>query len=190
MARRHDLVGLTVLAMLTVRAAHPYELHRFIVDTHKDFITGLPRSLYHAVERLAKDELIVPAGTDREGRRPERTVYEITDEGREELATRLRRLLETPDPDRLTFVAAVSLMGCLPLADAQRALRTRGAAIEGILAGLDAHMRALDAGGLPRILMLEIEYEQALYTAELDWITGLLDRLDKGELDWAPTIEM
>ncbi|MGP3934370.1 PadR family transcriptional regulator [Nonomuraea sp. KM88] len=190
MARRHDLVGLTVLAMLTVRAAHPYELHRFIVDTHKDFITGLPRSLYHAVERLAKDELIVPAGTGREGRRPERTVYEITDEGREELATRLRRLLETPDPNRLTFVAAVSLMGCLPLADAQRALRTRGAAIEGVLAGLDAHMRALDAGGLPRVLMLEIEYEQALYTAELGWITGLLDRLGRGELDWSPTIEM
>ena len=42
MARRHDLVGLTVLAMLSVRASHPYELHRFIVDTHKDYVTGLP----------------------------------------------------------------------------------------------------------------------------------------------------
>jgi DNA-binding PadR family transcriptional regulator len=190
MARRHDLVGLTVLALLTVRAAHPYELHRFIVDTHKDYITGLPRSLYHAVERLTADELIVPAKTDREGRRPERTVYEITEEGREELATRLRQLLERPDPDRRAFVAAVSLIGCLPLPDARRALRGRAATIEGALAGMDAHLRALADSGLPEVLMLEVEYEQALQKAELDWIRGLLDRLDKGELDWAPSTPM
>ncbi|MGN9837603.1 PadR family transcriptional regulator [Nonomuraea sp. H19] len=183
MARRHDLVGLTVLALLTVRSAHPYELHRFIVDTHKDYITGLPRSLYHAVERLARDELITPAKTGREGRRPERTVYEITEEGRAELATRLRQLLEKPDPDRRAFVAAVSLIGCLPSADAQRALRGRAAAIEGTLAGMDAHLRAMAESGLPAILMLEVEYEKALYAAELDWIRGALDRLGEGELD-------
>ncbi|MFB4276164.1 PadR family transcriptional regulator [Nonomuraea sp. MTCD27] len=190
MARRHDLVGLTVLALLSVRPSHPYELHRFIVDTHKDYITGLPRSLYHAVERLAKDELIAPAGTGREGRRPERTVYEITGEGREELRTRLRQLLEKPDPDRRAFVAAVSLIGCLPLAEAQRALRARAATIEGLLAGMEAHLRAVADSGLPAILTLEVEIERALYTAELKWIKDLFDRLDKGELDWETTIEM
>ncbi|MFG1708508.1 PadR family transcriptional regulator [Nonomuraea sp. M3C6] len=190
MARRHDLVGLTVLALLTVRASHPYELHRFIIDTHKDYITGLPRSLYHAVERLARDELIVPAKTDREGRRPERTVYEITDEGREELATRLRQLLETPDPDRRAFVAAVSLIGCLPLPEAQRALRGRAATIEGLLTGMQAHVRAIADSGLPAILMLEVEFEQALYTAELDWIRKVLDRLGKGELDWGSSVDL
>ncbi|MFI7615541.1 PadR family transcriptional regulator [Nonomuraea terrae] len=190
MARRHDLVGLTVLALLSVRASHPYELHRFILDTHKDYITGLPRSLYHAVERLAGDELIAPAGTGREGRRPERTVYEITDEGRAELRARLRQLLENPDPDRRVFVAAVSLIGCLPLPEAQRALRARAATIEGLVAGMEAHMRALADEGLPAILTLEVEAERALYTAELDWIRGVLDRLDKGELDWEVTVEM
>ncbi|MFF4620082.1 PadR family transcriptional regulator [Nonomuraea jabiensis] len=190
MAQRHSLVGLTVLALLTVRPSHPYELHRFIIDTHKDYITGLPRSLYHAVERLAKDELIVPSKTDREGRRPERTVYEITDEGRRELVTRLRQLLEKPDPDRRAFVAAVSLMGCLPLPEAQRALRGRAATIEGVLAGMEAHLRAMTDSGLPAILMLEVECEQALHTAELGWIKGLLDRLDRGELDWETPVEM
>ncbi|MEV5557281.1 PadR family transcriptional regulator [Nonomuraea wenchangensis] len=186
MARRHDLVGLTVLALLTLRAAHPYELHRLIVDWHKDYITGLPRSLYHAVERLARDEFIVPAKTDREGRRPERTVYEITDEGREELAARLRLLLERPDPDRRAFVAAVSLMGCLPPPETARALRARAATIEGVLAGMDAHRRAMAEDGLPAVLALELEYEQALHRAELAWLGDLLDRLDKGELDWSP----
>ncbi|MER7503650.1 PadR family transcriptional regulator [Nonomuraea pusilla] len=187
MARRHDLVGLTVLALLTVRASHPYELHRMIVETHKDYVTGLPRSLYHAVERLAGDELIVPAATGREGRRPERTVYEITDEGRRELITRLRHLLETPDTDRRGFTAAVSLIGCLPEDEARRALRTRAATLEGSIAGMRAHIRAMADSGLPAVLMLEVEYAQALCAAELDWITNLLDRLDRGGIDWPTT---
>jgi DNA-binding PadR family transcriptional regulator len=189
MAQRHDLVGLTVLAMLSVRASHPYELHRFIIDTHKDYVTGLPRSLYHAVERLAKDDLIVPAKTDREGRRPERTVYEITDEGREELGTRLRRLLERPDADRRTLMAAVSLIGALEPPDAKRALRTRTASIEGTISGLEAHRKAMADSGLPEILALEMEYDQTLYEAELAWIRTVLDRLDKGELDWTGTVK-
>ncbi|MFC5823323.1 PadR family transcriptional regulator [Nonomuraea insulae] len=190
MARRHDLVGLTVLALLSVRASHPYELHRFIVDTHKDYITGLPRSLYHAVERLTRDELIAPAGTDREGRRPERTVYEITDEGRQELRTRLRQLLEKPEPDRRAFVAAISLIGCLPMSEAQRALRGRAATIEGLLTGMEAHIRALADSGLPPVLTLEVEVERALYAAELKWINDLSGRFTRGELDWESTVEM
>ncbi|WP_214319226.1 PadR family transcriptional regulator [Nonomuraea sediminis] len=189
MARRHDLVGLTVLALLTVRAGHPYELHRFIVDTHKDYITGLPRSLYHAVERLARDELIVPVETHREGRRPERTVYEITEEGRAQLETQLRRLLEEPDPDRRAFVAAVSLIGCLPPSEAARALRARAATLEGALVGIDAHIRAVVDSGLPEILMLEIEYERRLHQADLDWAREVIERIEKGELDWSGTVK-
>ncbi|WP_084965932.1 PadR family transcriptional regulator [Thermoactinospora rubra] len=188
MARRPNLVGLTVLAMLSVRASHPYELHRFIVDTHKDYVTGLPRSLYHAVERLAKEELIVPVETSREGRRPERTVYEITDEGRRELRTRLRELLERPDPDRRAFVAAISLIGCLPAAEAVRALRARTATLEGRIAGFEAHVRELRERDLPDVLWLEVDYERALAVTELDWLRGLVARAEKGELDWPGTV--
>jgi DNA-binding PadR family transcriptional regulator len=189
MARRPDLVGLTVLAMLSVRPGHPYELHRFIVDTHKDYVTGLPRSLYHAVERLAGEELIVPVETSREGRRPERTVYEITDEGRRELATRLRALLENPGAERRTFTAAVSLLGVLPVPDAVQSLRTRAAALEGALAGMNAQLKALKDGGLPDLLVIEIDYERALTETELAWVRRLVARLESGELEWSGTVQ-
>ncbi|MEV0582673.1 PadR family transcriptional regulator [Nonomuraea sp. NPDC050310] len=189
MARRPDLVGLTVLAVLTVRAAHPYELHRFIVDTHKDHVTGLPRSLYHAVERLARDELIVPVETSREGRRPERTVYEITDAGRHEVALRARALLATPDADRRAFLAAVSLLGVLPAAEVARALRSRTAGLEGRLAGLEAHLREAAASGLPPVLTLETEGELALTRAELDWVREVVRRVERGDLAWPDTLK-
>ncbi|MGC5009896.1 PadR family transcriptional regulator [Streptosporangium sp. DT93] len=184
MARGEDLAGLTVLALLSVRPSHPYEMHRFVVDTHKDYLTGLPRSLYHAVDRLVRDELIVPAHTGREGRRPERTVYELTGEGRAELATRLRRLLEEVGPGALAFTAALSMAGCLPPAEVERALRGRAAVLEGRVVTATETLRGLIEGGLPPILLLEVEYEHALRSAELGWVRGLLARLESGEVIW------
>ncbi|GAA3079330.1 PadR family transcriptional regulator [Streptosporangium carneum] len=184
MPRSPDLVGLTVLALLSVKASHPYEMHRLILDTHKDYVTGLPRSLYHAVDRLAGDELIVPVETSREGRRPERTVYRLSDEGRAELGTRLRRLLAEPGQDRRHFLAAISLIGCLSEPDAERALLTRAAALESAVFACDAHLRSLEESGLPRLLLLELECERALRGAELDWVRSVLERLGTGELSW------
>ncbi|WP_084195803.1 PadR family transcriptional regulator [Streptosporangium amethystogenes] len=188
MARGVDLVGLTVLALLSVRPSHPYEMHRFVVDTHKDYVTGLPRSLYHAVDRLVRDELIAAVQTSRAGRRPERTVYELTDEGRAELATRLRRLLEEVGPDSRTFTAAVSLMGCLPTAEVERALRVRAATLEGRVVAADAGLKGLAESGLPPVLLLELECERALRAAERDWVRGLLVRLEAGEITWTGSL--
>jgi DNA-binding PadR family transcriptional regulator len=180
-----DLVGLTVLALLSVRPSHPYELHRYILDTHKDFVTGLPRSLYHAVDRLSRDELIAAAEITREGHRPERTVYEITGEGRAELSSRLRRLLEQPDPDLRIFSAAVSLAGCLRPEEVERSLRTRAATLQGLLVSADSHLTALGRSGLPRLLMLEIELERSVRAAELDWVRGVLNDLGSHALTWS-----
>lgn len=188
MVRGHDLVGLTVLALLSVRESHPYDLNRIIVTTHKDYVTGLPRSAYHAVDRLAKQELIEPSEMVREGRRPERTVYRITDDGRAELASRLRALIETPELDRRTFVAAVSLLGCLPVPDARQSLATRAATIAGTVTGLAAQLDALRESGLPELLALELEYERSIQQAELDWIRSVLDRLEDGGLDWSGAV--
>lgn len=177
-----DLVDLTVLALLSVRPSHPYEMHRFVVDTHKDYVTGLPRSLYHAVDRLVAAELVAAFGTRRAGRRPERTVYQITDAGRAELSARLRALLERPRTEVTVFAAAVSLLGCLSPDEARASLAVRADALTEITDGLAATMRDLD---LPRLLTLELEYEHAVRAAELDWTRRVLDDLGT-TLTWSP----
>lgn len=178
---RWDITGTMVLALLAQRSRHPYELHRFIIDTHKDFVTGLPRSLYHAVERLARDGLIEPVEITREGRAPERTVYAVTAEGRRELAHRLRRMLERPDRDTTVMIAALSLVGALDPREVERCLRTRAATLEGAIASAEAVLAGLD---LPRVLLLETEYERTLHAAELAWLRGVLDDLRSGDLHW------
>lgn len=178
-----DLVALTVLALLLQGPRHTYEMHRLILDTHKDFVTGLPRSMYHAVQRLARDGLIEATGTSREGNRPERTTYRLTDDGGAELASRVRRLLERPDPDATLLVAALSFVGCLPVDEARLALATREATLEGQLTTVTNQLGSLSEA-LPRVHLLEAEYERARVSAELAWVRRVLADLTSGELGW------
>jgi DNA-binding PadR family transcriptional regulator len=178
-----DLVGLTVLALLSQGERHTYDMHRQIVDTHKDFVVGLPRSMYHAVERLSRDDLIVPVETTREAGRPERTSYRITDAGREELRARARRLVRTPDRDTTLFVAALSYLGCLPVAEAREALAVRETTLDEAATHAQTQLDVL-AKQLPRLLLIEVEYEIARATGERDWVRTIIADLDSGALSW------
>src|SRR4029079_12055099 len=103
-----DVTALTVLALLSERPRHPYEMQRLIRQRHKEFVTGLPRSLYRAVDRLVGVDLIEPIETSREGNRPERTVYQITAEGSKVFFSWLGELLAIPSSESPPFVAAIS----------------------------------------------------------------------------------
>lgn len=179
-----DLVGLTVLAVLGKEPRHAYYLHRFIIDTHKDYVTGLPRSLYHAVDRLERDGLIAPVETTRDGRRPERTVYEITDRGRAELAERLRQVLTTVGRDTTPFVAALSLMGGLAADEVEQALHARSAMLRERVESAEVTISGLADAGLSRLPLLKIEYERSRDAAELAWVEALVDDLHEGRIDW------
>ena len=70
-------------------------------------------SVYGALKRLASEELIREVRTERVGNRPERTVYEITGEGRRALAAvrdqALRELARTNDPFDLALAQSRDL---------------------------------------------------------------------------------
>src|SRR5215472_16681112 len=110
-SRRPNLWSLTVLCLLRVRPMHPYEMQRLIREWHKDEFLDLKRgSLYHAIERLRKAECIDPIETSREGRRPERTVYRLTEKGEAEVIRWLGELLARPLPEPTPFFAALSFL--------------------------------------------------------------------------------
>src|SRR5215831_4317607 len=120
-----DLTAITTLGLVTERPRHPYEMQRLIRNRGKSFVKGLPRSLYHAIDRLAKEGLVEVAETSRDGRRPERTLYSATDAGRDALQGWLTALLATPEDDPATYYAALSMIAYLEPADALAALKER-----------------------------------------------------------------
>src|SRR5215216_669066 len=78
-------LALAVMALLYERPMHPYEMVSLMRERGKHESVRLRySSLYSVVGALEREGLIVPKETVREGRRPKRTVYEITGAGREE----------------------------------------------------------------------------------------------------------
>jgi len=76
---------LIVLGILMEGEKHPYEIGQIVKERDMDrYIKFQKGSLYYAVEQLEKQGLIEVADTVREGKRPDRTVYRITDLGKDE----------------------------------------------------------------------------------------------------------
>src|ERR1039458_7890841 len=84
-------LGLAVLGLLQVGPLHPYGIQRLIKLWGKEKVVnvGQRANLYRMINRLNEAGLIVVRQTERDQQFPERTVYELTDEGRNRKSTRL-----------------------------------------------------------------------------------------------------
>jgi DNA-binding PadR family transcriptional regulator len=110
---------------------HPYEMGVILRQRHKEESIKLRYgSLYTVIDFLLKEGLIIARETAREGRRPERTVYEITPAGSEELRAWMADLLARPVKEYPQFEAALCLLPVLPPDEALLLLRKRLHALE------------------------------------------------------------
>jgi DNA-binding PadR family transcriptional regulator len=183
-SKHRSLWELVVLAFLRERPMHPYEMQRLLRERHKDDLLVLKRgSLYHAIHRLLSAGWIASAGVDRDGRRPERTTYQITKEGREELIRWLREMISIPQREPSEFMASMSFLIHLPPEDAIQRLEERGRWLERQIADLDAGLAAVKRH-VDRIHLIESEYLQAMRSAELRWVHNLAGELRSGQLNW------
>jgi DNA-binding PadR family transcriptional regulator len=185
MAKRRkvsNLMALAVLALLIEKPMHPYEIASKMrergAEQNIQFKWG---SLYTVVDNLEKHGFIEATGTDRQGRRPERTVYAITDTGRAELTDWVRELVGIPERQPLRFQAALSVLGVLAPDDAVRQLESRVRRLEADNAGRAAVL-ARHSQEIPRIFLVESEYELALRRAEAEWVRGLLAEIEDDSL--------
>ena len=75
-------LGLMVLALLGEGDMHPYEMMRLLRQRRDDrLVTITNGTMYHTVARLERAGLLAEVGVDRDGNRPERTTYALTDAG-------------------------------------------------------------------------------------------------------------
>jgi len=178
MARKvRNLLGLAVLATLTERPMHPYEMATVIGERGKDRDMGLKwGSLYTVVRNLHRHGFIEVAENARRGARPERTVYRITGDGRRELQDWVRELIAVPVHEPPRFEAGLSVWVALAPDEIVVLLRQRLARLDeensAQRAALDEHRREV-----PRMFLVEAEYDLALREADAEFTRGLLDEL-------------
>src|SRR5262245_53576221 len=177
-------LALAALACLFERPMHPYEMATTMRERGKDQSIKLNYgSLYTVVEALQQNGLIVAQETEREGRRPERTVYRLTDAGRLELIDWVSELLSVPAKEFTRFEAGLSLAGVLPPEDVTALLRQRCNALEIAISQDRSALQFLRQRGLARIFVIETEYQLAMREAELAWTRSLVEEIASGTLE-------
>ena len=172
-----NLLALAVLSTVYQRPMHRYEMASVMRARGKEQDMDIKwGSLYTVVGNLEKHGFLETIGNTREGSRPERTIYQITDAGRRELVDWTRELLSTVSPEHPRFAAGLSVIAALPPEEAIELLQLRLHTLEAALA---AQRRAIqDALALvPRLFLTETEYTIAIVGAEVTWVRSLLGEL-------------
>ncbi|HEY1652014.1 MAG TPA: PadR family transcriptional regulator [Acidimicrobiales bacterium] len=183
-ASRTNPLALAVLVSLYEKPMHPYEVAQTLRHRVKHESVRLNYgSLYAVVESLEKKGFIKATGTVREGKRPERTVYEITDDGVREMNDWMTDLIAVPAKEYPAFMAGLSFLASLPPDEALAALQNRADTLKMTLIGMRSAMKAAQQAGLPRLFELEGEYEEHQLSAELKWVNALIGEMNLGSLE-------
>jgi DNA-binding PadR family transcriptional regulator len=174
------------LALLRERPMHGYEMFRTLVQRHADRIVQVrPGSLYHAVDRLTEEKLIRQAATARDGKRPERVIYEITDAGVESLGERVCELIATPGQEFSQFVVALAEIDTVDPDTAANAVDDRVGALEAHIAEIAA---LREAGVTPASYRLALDYLLTTMKTQLSWLREFAPSLRSGQLDWRKAV--
>ena len=180
--RPRSPLWMVVLALVSEEPMHPYRMQALIKERGKDQIANVAQrnSVYQTIAALLRAGLIAIRETSRDERRPERTVYEVTPEGRRTLQAWMKEVLSTPAREFPDFPAALSLVAGAGPGEVRGLLEARITALEARLVELEQPVP-----NLPRLFLLESEYMAALVRAQIDWLRGVTEDLRSGRLTWS-----
>ena len=161
---------------------YPYEMAATLRQRGKDEAIKINwGSLYTVVQNLEKYGFIEAVDVAREGRQPERTTYQITDAGREELKDWVRELISEPEREYTRFEAALGECAVLPPNELAGLLQRRLDALDAAIAQHETGLEAL-VTQIPRLFLIESEYHLALRRAEAEWVAGTADGVHRRQL--------
>ena len=183
-------LALSILELLDEHPMHPYEMASTMrIRHHDEFIRLNFGTLYHTVDVLERNGWVVPVEKEKEGRRPERTIYNLTDSGREVLTRTIGELLRRPLKDYPHFAAGLMFMHHLTAQDAASHLVERAAGLDVIIAKFESVLDELLRRGVTRLALIEVEHKIAMLDAERKWVRKLEREITEGKLEWKAGID-
>lgn len=183
-----EVTRLTLLALLAALGPrHGYGLRAVMeswrMDAWADIRYG---SIYQVLPRMAKEGLVEEVARHREGRRPTRSTYAITDAGRAELRRLLRHAWSSPLREAQPINVALSFfdLGLLGADEVDDCLRRRLGWLEEGAAQLQAEeertLALYSDLGAARRLADHFDHFRYLLDVERSWTQQVLDHLRSG----------
>lgn len=178
-------LALMALELLHERPMHPYEMHQLLRARSAGIVVKLSAgSLYRTIERMAARGYLEFVETSREGRRPERTTYRITEAGRDAFAERVREIIAEPEAEFPIYPVGIGLLHTLDRDDALIQLRRREMDIAANIARIKVYIDNLQNGDIPEMYWVDTKLMLALQQAELDWTSRFIADIESEALSW------
>lgn len=176
-------VQLAILGFLREKEFYGYELKKVMERFMSEWSDIKFGSIYYALEKLAQDGLVEPVREEKTGNNPARTVFRITDAGREAF----RRLLEDTlrNFQRQYYPLDIGLFFSFNLDRAKVAamLRDKAEFIKELLTHLNAHEDKLRQNPhIPEMAPWLVRHSREHLLAEVEWLKTLAERCEQHDL--------
>jgi DNA-binding PadR family transcriptional regulator len=172
---------LVILGLLHHGPLHGYELKRLIEEEMGDW-TAIPfGSIYFALGKLREEGSVVAREQEREGKRPEKTVYAITEKGKEVFLSLLRETLGSQEAQKFEIDQALAFSEALPREEVSAFFKARVGGLAEAIAQLARHeAEQMSAETIPPIARAIFLHGKLHLQAELDWSRTVLESIERG----------
>jgi DNA-binding PadR family transcriptional regulator len=174
---------LVILALLRDQPLHGYEIKQIIEEHMGDWTNIAFGSIYFALGKLAEEGMIEKIATEKEGNRPSRSVYQITNAGRDEFLKEMRAVWGDLERQYFAIDVGLAFMSALPPEEIKRYLHRRVKTLEEAAHYLDGHENEQAyQPGVPTSVGMIFEHTRLHLEAELAWTHQLLEQVESGKL--------
>jgi DNA-binding PadR family transcriptional regulator len=172
---------LVILGLLRERPLYGYELKHIIEEHMGDWTNIAFGSIYFALKKLSEEGFVEQIAIEREGRRPSRSVYQITEAGQVEFLRLLREVWREVERHYYAIDIALAFIEALPIEEVKGYVGNRIAQLEETLQHLDEHkaeILALEEVPRKAAAAAVFEHSGAHFEAELSWTQSLLAQIE------------
>jgi DNA-binding PadR family transcriptional regulator len=175
-------VRLVILGLLRERPLYGYEIKQIIEEHMSDWTSIAFGSIYFALDKLTQEKFLEKVEVGQAGKRPSRSVYQITDSGREEFLRLLRFGWQQFERDYFPLDVCLFFLDSLPLDEVVSYLQTRKSALQTALEYVQSHRaEQLALPEVPPLAAAIFDHTLIHTQAELNWVADLLMKLERGK---------
>jgi len=161
---------LLILGLLLSHEMHGYQLYEVLKQNPGTPISLKKPNTYKLLGDMEEDSWVTHF-TEQEGNRPPRQVYSVTKKGEKAFKRLLRENLSSYPSPEFPGLVGLDFLHLLPSADAAALLESRLKLVQSKYKEIDQMDPEI------RQSHLSAEYLHKFYQNELEWLTGLLKRL-------------
>jgi DNA-binding PadR family transcriptional regulator len=168
-------VKLVILGLLHDRPLYGYEIKQIIEEHMGDWTSIAFGSIYFALDKLSEEKFVEKVTTEQAGNRPSRSVYQITDSGKEEFLRLLRESWQNMEQQYYDLDICIFFINHLSMAEIKGYLRARIARLEQTLAHLQMHeAEQMSNPYVPAQARAIFNHSRVHIQSELEWTKDFL----------------